>query len=61
MSGFIEEFPITSGVLGEPVSGSPFLTGRNPFGLVIDPSGAFLYTANTADNTISEFTINADG
>jgi len=59
--GYIEEFPITSGVLGEPVAGSPFTTGKNPYGLVIDPAGAFLYTANTGDNTISEFAINADG
>lgn len=59
--GYIEEFPIAAGVLGPPVSGSPFVTGKNPFGLVIDPAGKFLYTANTGDNTISEFTINADG
>ena len=59
--GYVEEFPVSGGVLGTPVLGSPFVTGRNPYGLSIDPSGAFLYTANTADNTISEFTINADG
>lgn len=59
--GFIEEFPVSQGILGVPVSGSPFITGRNPYGLVIDPSGKYLYTANKADNTISEFTINADG
>jgi 6-phosphogluconolactonase (cycloisomerase 2 family) len=59
--GYIEEFPVSAGVLGAPVAGSPFLTGRNPYGLVIDQSGTYLYTANTADNTISEFTINADG
>ena len=59
--GFVEEFPVSQGVLGQPVAGSPFITGRNPYGLVLDPGGKFLYTANKADNTISEFTINADG
>lgn len=59
--GYVEEFPVTNGVLGTPVATSPFLTGRNPNGLVIDASGAFLYTANTADNTISGFAINSDG
>jgi 6-phosphogluconolactonase (cycloisomerase 2 family) len=59
--GYIEEFPLNSGVLGAPVLGSPFVTGKDPSGLVIDPGGKFLYTANTVDNTVSEFTINADG
>lgn len=59
--GWIEEFPLTQGVLGTPVTGSPFLTGNNPYGLVIDSTGSHLYTANKQDNTISEFTINADG
>jgi 6-phosphogluconolactonase (cycloisomerase 2 family) len=36
-------------------------TGANPYGLVIDPSGTHLYTANFTDNSISEFKINADG
>jgi len=59
--GYVEEFPVSNGVLGVPAAGSPFLTGQVPNGLTIDPSGAFLYTANTVDNTISEFTINPDG
>lgn len=59
--GYVEEFPVSNGVLGVPATGSPFLTGQVPNGLVIDPSGAFLYTANTVDNTISGFTINSDG
>jgi 6-phosphogluconolactonase (cycloisomerase 2 family) len=59
--GYIEAFPLTAGVLGSPITGSPFLTGNNPYGLVINPSGTFLYTANKFDNSISEFTINSDG
>ena len=59
--GYIEEFPVTQGVLGAPVTGSPFVTGNNPYGLVIDSTGSHLYTANKTDSTISEFTINADG
>jgi len=59
--GYVEEFPISSGVLGAPVTGSPFVTGNGPNGLAIDTSGSFLYTANTIDGTISEFTVNADG
>ena len=61
LQGFIEEFPVTAGVLEEPVDGSPFLTGNNPYGLAIDAGGSFLYTANKVDSTISEFAINADG
>jgi 6-phosphogluconolactonase (cycloisomerase 2 family) len=59
--GYVEAFPVSAGVLGQPVSGSPFVTGNNPFGLVIDASGSHLYTANKQDSTISEFTINGDG
>jgi 6-phosphogluconolactonase (cycloisomerase 2 family) len=59
--GFIEVFPVSQGVLGVPVSGSPFLTGNNPLGLVIDSAGSHLYTANKQDNSISTFTVNADG
>jgi len=55
--GYIEEFPLTQGQLG--VAGV-FQTGNNPYGLVIDSTGSFLYTANKTDNTISEFAINAD-
>ena len=56
--GFIEIFSLTQGVLG-PVSNS--FTGGGPYGLEIAPNGNFLYVANRLDNSISEFTINADG
>jgi trimeric autotransporter adhesin len=46
------------------LAGSPYSTldsasssfGFNPFGIGIDPSGHFLYTANSGDGTITEFT-----
>lgn len=57
--GYIEAFPLTQGVLGQPVTGSPFTTGNNPYGLVINPAGTSLYTANKIDESISEFTINS--
>jgi len=59
--GWIEAFPVSQGVLGVPVAGSPFLAGNNPYGLAIDSTGTHLYTANKQDNSISEFTINGNG
>lgn len=56
--GYIEVFPLTKGVIGRPKVG-PFQAGMNPFGLAIDSSGKHLYTANTTDNSISEFTISS--
>ncbi len=58
--GFIEAFTLNQG-FPSVVSGSPFLTGGGPYGLVIAPSGGFLYIGNKLDNSISEFTLNADG
>jgi 6-phosphogluconolactonase len=59
--GAIQAFPLTKGVLGTPITGSPYTTGSGPYGLAIAPGGGFLYTANKLDNSISEFTINSDG
>jgi len=60
--GFIEAFPLTNGVLGTPLAGSPYITGNNPYGLAIAPGGGFLYTGNkTTPGSISEFTIGPDG
>jgi 6-phosphogluconolactonase (cycloisomerase 2 family) len=56
--GFVEAF-------SNPSSGNPTATsvtaGTSPYGLTIDPSGTHLYTANFGDNSISAFTIGADG
>jgi 6-phosphogluconolactonase len=60
--GYVEAFSVSGGVFSEtPIPGSPFATGNNPFGLTIDSSGGYLYTANRVDDSISEFKINADG
>lgn len=59
--GFIQEFPVSNGVIGAPVAGSPFLTGNGPYGLAIDSGGTHLYTANKIDNSISAFSINSSG
>lgn len=59
--GYIEEFPVSNGVLGSPVTGSPFITGNGPYGLAINSSGTYLYTANKIDNSISAFSIGSTG
>jgi 6-phosphogluconolactonase (cycloisomerase 2 family) len=46
----------TTGALTQ-IPGSPFATGNDPQGLATDPSGKFLYMANSNDNTVSAFTI----
>jgi 6-phosphogluconolactonase len=45
-----------TGVLTQ-ITGSPFPTGNDPQGIVSDPTGKFLYTANSQDGTLSAFTI----
>ncbi len=56
--GYVEVFPVSKGVIGRPKVG-PFQTGNSPFGLTIDSGGKYLYTANTGDSSISEFTISS--
>ncbi len=58
--GYVEAFSLNQGV-PTAIAGSPYFTGTGPYGLVIAPGGGFLYTANKLDNSLSEFTINADG
>jgi len=57
-TGVIETWTVTSGGLSLPQVSQ---AGANPYGLAITPNGSYLYTANTTDNSISEFGINADG
>jgi 6-phosphogluconolactonase len=60
-NGSIIGFSVNSGVLQNL---SPPLTstdGINPNGLAIDPSGSYLYVANTQSNSISIFSIGATG
>ncbi len=59
-SGVIQAFNLTAGVPAL-IAGSPFATGNSPYGLAITPSGNVLYTGNNTDNSISEFTIKAEG
>lgn len=47
----------TTGIL-TPTTPATVPTGFLPQGIAIDPSGKFVYTANSDDNTISMFTIN---
>jgi DNA-binding beta-propeller fold protein YncE/uncharacterized membrane protein len=55
---FVAAFSIDSstGAL-TPIAGSPFPTGKGPLNVAVDPSGKYLYTANSFDNTISAFAI----
>jgi 6-phosphogluconolactonase len=40
-----------------PVAGSPFPTAGSPNGLVVDPTGAYLYTTESQPNEVSGFSI----
>jgi len=56
--GSLEVFSLSAGVLAFVQSQQ---TGTSPNGLVIDPTGSYLYAANTEDGSISEFAIQSDG
>jgi 6-phosphogluconolactonase len=58
-SGLVEAFTVNAGVLK--ILGIFQTNGVSPYGLAIDPAGTYLYTANFASNSISEFTIASDG
>ncbi len=61
--GIIQIFDVTGVTNGTmtPIPGPQIAPGRSPVGLAVDPTGSFLYTANKTDNTVSGYTINADG
>jgi YVTN family beta-propeller protein len=40
-------------------TGSPFTTGSFPVSVAVDPSGKFVYVANSQSNNVSGFTIDA--
>ncbi|HOO70692.1 MAG TPA: beta-propeller fold lactonase family protein [Spirochaetota bacterium] len=48
-----------TGALTE-ISGSPYEPGSQPYGVAVDPSGSFLYTANYGSNDISGFSIDRE-
>jgi len=41
------------------MSGSPFSGGGGTWGVVVDPTGSFLYVADATANTVSAFSINS--
>lgn len=48
----------TSGALNE-VTGSPYTAGTGPTGVIVDPTGAYVYVANKGSNNISGFALNS--
>jgi 6-phosphogluconolactonase len=48
----------TGGALSE-ISGSPYAVGTGPKGVIVDPTGAYVYVANYGSNNITGFTLNA--
>jgi 6-phosphogluconolactonase len=59
--GSIEGFLVTAGVLTNVSSPVVSAEGANPYGLAIDPSGSYLYVANTGSESISIFSISSSG
>jgi 6-phosphogluconolactonase (cycloisomerase 2 family) len=58
--GLIAGYSVNAGALtlvGPPTSSG----GINPYGLAIDPKGAYLYAANMGSNSISVFSIGSSG
>ena len=58
-SGGIAAFSVSSGQLT--LVDITCSDGINPFGLAIDPSGSYLYAANTSSNSIAIFSIGSTG
>jgi 6-phosphogluconolactonase len=55
----LREFSIgTAGALNA-VSGSPYAVGTGPTGVLLDPTGSYVYVANKGSNNISAFTLTA--
>jgi 6-phosphogluconolactonase len=44
-----------------PLPNSPYAAGSQPTGIVVSPSGKYVYAANNGDATISGYQVNADG
>jgi len=58
-NGNISAFAISENGSLTAIAGSPFTAGKNPFSVTVDASGAFAYTANNGDDTVSGFSINS--
>ena len=48
----------STGALAQ-ITGSPFAAGDDPQFVTVDPSGHFVYVANSADNTLSAYTLDS--
>jgi 6-phosphogluconolactonase (cycloisomerase 2 family) len=57
--GLIAVFSLNSTTGELTAAGTPFHTGSDPSSLTTDPSGKFVYVADTADATISAFTLDS--
>ena len=55
----VYQVDLTTGALS-PVSGSPFLAGTDPYFVVVDPPGRFVYVANADSNNISAYQVDAN-
>ena len=56
----VSAFSINGGSLTQ-LAGSPFATGGTPNQAVVHPNGLVLFTADQTGNTVTRFTLNADG
>ena len=54
-------FSVSAAGVLTPVTGSPFATGVNPFGIAFNPSGTLLADTNDGEDTISVFSVSASG
>jgi 6-phosphogluconolactonase len=57
--GLIAVFGLDSATGLLSAAGTPSHTGSDPSSVTVDPSGKFVYVADTADATISAFTLNS--
>jgi|GEM_PF-372156 len=63
IAGSVSQYTVSSkdGSL-QPIASKPYaLTGNNPFGVTIDPTGRYAYVTNFGAATISQFNVNSDG
>jgi YVTN family beta-propeller protein len=59
--GDISEYTINSDGTLTTMATPTIGAGSRPFSVTADPSGKYLYVANSGDNTVSQYTINSDG
>ena len=57
----VRAFTIAAGGALTEVTGSPFKTGNGPNGVILDPTGDYLYVTNKGDNTINGYSVAPSG